>query len=132
MTLKTMDLKDRIGLNADPLSDSRLIEYANVKLAYMGLPTASDSSQFLEMARALISRNQEAERLLSDYLCPADQRIQHFLEAYTGDPAIRLPGKTFVLDRYGLARVLSLPPGGNSFKCDIVSSYRVKQGVLHN
>ncbi len=130
---QTMDLKDRIGLNADPLSDNRLIEYANIKLAYMGLPTAgASSSQFLEMGRALISRNQEAERLLANYLCPADQRIQSFLEAYTGDPAIRLPGKTFVLDQYGLARALSLPPGGNSFKCDIVSSYRVKQGVLHN
>jgi hypothetical protein len=37
-----------------------------------------------------------------------------------------------VLDRHGLARELSLPMDGDKFNSDIVSSYRVKQGVLHN
>jgi hypothetical protein len=37
-----------------------------------------------------------------------------------------------VLDQYGVSRALSLPPDKDEFVSDIVSSYRVKQGVLHN
>ena len=43
-----------------------------------------------------------------------------------------LPTQTFVLDRHGVARELSLPMGEDEFHSDIVSSYRVAQGVLHN
>ena len=37
-----------------------------------------------------------------------------------------------VLERHGLARMLSLPVDSDAFKSDIIESYRVKQGVLHN
>src|SRR5208282_5323507 len=47
-------------------------------------------------------------------------------------PIAKFPTRTFVLDRYGLARALSLPPHGHTFTSDIVKSYRVRQGVLHN
>jgi len=45
-------------------------------------------------------------------LCPADRRIQDFLDDYLGDVNLsaKLPSRSFVLDRYGLARTLSLPP----------------------
>src|SRR6202012_4168987 len=46
--------------------------------------------------------------------------------------APRLPASTFVLDRAGLARVMSLPPRGNTFSSPYLSSYRLPQGVLHN
>ena len=44
----------------------------------------------------------------------------------------KLPARTFTLDRAGLARVLSLPVDRDDFSSDIINSYRVKQGVLHN
>ena len=44
----------------------------------------------------------------------------------------RLPASTLVLDRPGLARVMSLPPDAASFSSPYVHSYRVPQGVLHN
>ena len=76
---------------------------------------------------------QEKDRLLGQYLCPADQRIQTFLYDYLQDvPVPRLPLRTFTLDRAGLARVLSLPVDRDDFSSDIINSYRVKQGVLHN
>ena len=128
-----------IGLTeagAGAASDARLIGYINLKLAYLGCPTfqTEDRSEFDEMATALLSYHQETQRLLSDYRCPADQRIQDFLDDYLNDAggAASLPTRTFVLDRYGLARALSLPPNKNEFVSDIVHSYRVKQGVLHN
>src|SRR5947209_6476270 len=73
-------------------------------------------------------------RLLANYLCPADRRIHNFLEDYLYETLlpIKLPTRTFVLDSAGLARVLSLPPDRDEFVSDIMRSYRVRQGVLHN
>ncbi|HEY0010208.1 MAG TPA: hypothetical protein VGB55_15900, partial [Tepidisphaeraceae bacterium] len=65
-----------------------------------------------------------------------DQRIQAFLSRSLGDvidpKKITLPTRTFTLDRHGLAREMSLPIGENEFVNDILSSYRVQQGALHN
>ena len=157
-----MDMERSIGLGADlsEAAQERLIRYINLKLAYLGCPTAGAETHtdYDDMVAALLSRHQETERLLADYLCPADQRIQQFLERYLapeatapltpqiwgegGRPQIledggrrsipKLPVRTFVLDRHGLARTLSLPPDKDLFESDIVSSYRVRQGVLHN
>ncbi len=116
------------------ISEAKLIDYINLKLAALGCPTCEmgDSSQFEEMS-ALLAHQREVNRLLADYLCPADNRIQTFLYDFLQDaPLAKMPTSTFVLDRYGLARALSLPPGGQKFTSDIVNSYRVKQGVLHN
>jgi len=88
------------------------------------------------MASPLLRSYHQKERLLGKYLCPADARIQSFLDDYLRDccpeGAPRLPAGTFVLDRAGLARTLSLPPDAHSFSSPYVRSYRVPQGVLHN
>lgn len=115
-----------------------LIEYINLKLAAMGLPIfgASSSFPFISLSRSLLANYQELSRLLSDYLCPADQRIQQYLDQYLDgvltDSAARIPGRTFVLDRPGLARILSLPPDADFYESGIIRSYRAANGVLHN
>src|ERR1035438_7435703 len=69
-------------------------------------------------------------------LCASDSRIQDFLDSYLGNVcphgAARLPANTFVLDREGMARVLSLPVTSDVFSSPYVNSYRLPQGVLHN
>jgi hypothetical protein len=45
---------------------------------------------------------------------------------------LKLPDTTFVLDRHGIARELSLPLSGDHYTNDLVSSYRVHNGVLNN
>jgi len=123
---------------ATPQSASELVAYLHLKLAALGQPTAGNSSdaRFLHLARPLLRNHYEKERLLGDYLCPADTRIQSFLDAYLSDccpgGAPRLPASTFVLDRAGLARAMSLPPGAQSFSSPYLRSYVVPQGVLHN
>ena len=116
-------------------TDARLVSYINVKLALLGcepVPSSLDTG-FGEMASTLIARYREKERLLANYLCPADQRIQTFLFDYLQDvPVARLPMGTFALDRPNMARSLSLPFDRDEFVTDIISSYRVQQGVLHN
>ena len=130
-----MNLQKSIGLPSAALSGDKLFQYINLKLAFLGLPTAkiAGDSELSELIPALLSHEQETERLLSGYLPPIDRRIQAFLDDYLQDSgAPKLPGHTFVLDQYGLSRALSLPPDRDEFLTDIVSSYRVKQGVLHN
>ncbi|MGB0720821.1 MAG: hypothetical protein ACPGU7_00365 [Gammaproteobacteria bacterium] len=137
------DLEHVIGLPnpgaCDPAEHRRQLQlYINLKLASTGLPTCGSGydSEFLSAASDLLKSYQEKSRLLSSYLCPADHRIQHFLNDYLHGSDLegvpRLPSSTIVLDRHGVARELSLPVDGDKFESDIVSSYRLRQGVLHN
>lgn len=101
-------------------------------------PVYGDSREtdFNEVARSLLVSLREKNRLLADYLCPVDQRIQDFIDRVaaqdSGPESPRVPNGTFTLDRLGLARALSLPPDRDHFESDIVNSYRLAQGVLHN
>src|SRR6202142_218803 len=116
-------------------SPGHLIDYINVKLALLGFaPAATGSpSEFGDLISNLVAQYQEKERLLANHLCPADRRIQTYLYDYLQDvPVTKLPLHTFTLDRPGMARVLSLPVDRDDFASEIVNSYRVKQGVLHN
>jgi phosphoenolpyruvate carboxykinase (diphosphate) len=114
---------------------AHLIAHINVKLALIGcqpVPLEGDQ-EFNEIAAAMAAQSREKDRLLGQHLCPADARIQNFIHDYLQEiPAPKLPARTFTLDRAGLARVLSLPVDRDDFASDIINSYRVKQGVLHN
>ena len=114
---------------------AHLIAHINVKLAHIGcqpVPLKGDA-EFAEIAATMAGQSREKDRLLGHYLCPVDQRIQTFLYDYLQDvPVTKLPTRTFSLDRPGLARVLSLPLDRDQFTSDILSSYRVANGVLHN
>jgi hypothetical protein len=124
------------GTSSVSPAERKLWQYVNLKLAALGLPTAKAGvdSDFHEIAHVLLQHQRETERLLANYLCPADWRIQQFLDDYLYETGLspKLPARTFVLDRPGVARVLSLPPDQDVFTSDILTSYRVKQGVLHN
>lgn len=124
--------------SAPPALNEELLRYINLKLTALGKPPSESTAdpQFLEIVEPLLRNYYQKNRLLGDRLCPADQRIQDFLNAYLegvcpgGAP--RLPGNTFVLDRPGMARVMSLPANGNQFISPNLHSYRIPQGVLHN
>ncbi|MBI5772356.1 MAG: hypothetical protein HZA89_01265 [Verrucomicrobia bacterium] len=121
--------------NTNPGADPKMLAYIDLKLALLGCPSAvaSTGAEFKDLAASLLARCRESERLLANYRCPADQRIQTFLHDYLQElPVGKLPMRTLVLDRPGLARVLSLPVDRDVFVSNIVSSYRVRQGVLHN
>ena len=111
-----------------------LYRYINLKLAALGQPTSSATAdpEFLELARPLLRNYHQKDQLLGGRLCPADLRIQEFLDSYLGEPAPRLPATAFTLDRPGLARAMSLPPGAESMSSPYLKSYRLPQGILHN
>ncbi|MFW5754293.1 MAG: hypothetical protein ACOCV9_05770 [Marinilabiliaceae bacterium] len=138
-----MDLKKSFGLTEVGANEvpkpKRIIEYINLKLAALGYPyfqTDSSRKDFLELANDLIKNYREKNRLLSSYLCPADQRVQNFLDNYLEEfkdkVDFHLPSETFIADRHGVSRALSLPPDKDEFEADIIQSYRLKQGILNN
>ncbi len=67
--------------------------------------------------------------------CPADRRIEAFLNAHftdlIGGAPLRLPS-ALTVPRHGIARELSLPADGDTYRNEYVTSYRVRNGVLHN
>ncbi len=107
----------------------------NLRLALIGQPMV-DAEDFTSdtTVAPLLARQRELSRRLSDRLSPTDQRIQDFLDDYlTGTSAsVDLPRRTLVLDQPGLARELSLPVDADEFSSELLSSYRLVNGVLHN
>ena len=60
--------------------------YINLKLSSTGQPASqAGDNEFLSIADDLLASYREKNRLLAGYLCPADQRIQDFLDSYLAD-----------------------------------------------
>lgn len=136
-----MNLQKQLGIYPDDASREQaqraIRAYLQIKLKALGLPGGNDApDDLMEVADPLIAHYREQFRMLQGRLCPADQRIQDFLNRYFSrvvDPGtVRIPAQSLTLDRHGLARELSLPEGGDYFKSPLVESYRIQQGVLHN
>ncbi|WP_439128196.1 hypothetical protein [Polaribacter sp.] len=122
-----------------------IIQFTNLQLAALGEPTFKDKEnsnvqycnpKFEELTGGLIKSIQEKSRLLANHHCPADTRIQNFINDYLKDVDVNisyaLPNNTLILSKKGQARETSLPPDGNSFESDLVKSKRLKQGILNN
>ena len=69
-----------------------LIEGINLRLAMTGCPTFGDGSisHSPGLTAPMFSRQKETMRLLADYLCPADWRIDHFLKDYLYDTGLTI------------------------------------------
>lgn len=122
-----------------------MIQFINLQLASLGQPLFVDDSdsgtkyaneKFHTLTKGLINSFKEKSRLLGDQLSPVDTRIQNFIDDYLKEVEFegdyRLPNNTLVLNQKGMARELSLPPNGKEFKNELLSSYRLKQGILNN
>lgn len=137
-----MELERAVGLRPDGTvwlpERHAAVSSILLKLAAMGvqIPADTGDEDVLQLAGDLFARYREQTRLLSEHLCPADRRIQDYVDgllAATAFPEpVRLPAETLILDHYGLARELSLPIGANAWENELVSSYRLDNGVLHN
>lgn len=121
------------------------VQYINIQLASLGQPIYEDDQnsdvnfcnlKFQKLTNSFIKSFQEKSRLLSDHLSPADTRIQNFLNDYlegvSFDKSYALPNDTLILNQKGHAREVSLPPNGNTFVSEDITSYRIKQGILNN
>ncbi|MBV9851305.1 MAG: hypothetical protein JO250_16670 [Armatimonadetes bacterium] len=116
-------------------------DYIKLKLAVAGgLSGGDDVFARLSVPYEVVAHLKERVRLSYGRHSPNDRRAQAFLDRYFADLSLERPitlpglGQTFILDRAGMARELSLPEDGDHFQSDILESYRLGngQGVLHN
>ena len=126
------------GRNADRSAKSAatLRQYIYMQMAASDLVLDEEARLKVDLPEGLLANLEEKNRLLSLLKAPIDLRIEaflasHFAEFKLGAP-LQLPTMTLVLDHHGLARQLSLPDGGENFENELLSSYRVANGVLHN
>lgn len=138
-----VDMKLALGFRGDDAEAwkserKELLGYINLKLAANGLPTvhAAGGTELVSLASGLLTNFREKIRLLDDHRCPIDQRIENYLNDHFSDlnldEPLRVPGRAMALDRHGLARELSLPADGDEFENELLHSYRIRNGVLHN
>lgn len=135
-----LDLVESLGFGLERTPDARqrLNRYIALKLAANGLsrPEVPGTSPQSEDAERLFSYYYQRLKRLDDVRCASDARIESFLTAHLAGVELsappRLPQRSVILDRYGLAREMSLPLGHDSYTNPYVSSYRVRNGVLHN
>ena len=126
-------------LATDPAQRSQLRSYIAFQLSSAGLlSTQGDGTDhnIAVFSQGLLESVREKNRLLAKHQAPIDQRIEGFLADYFADidlrKSLRLPRRSLVLDRHGMARELSLPSHGNAHTSELLESYRCYNGVLHN
>ncbi|MGC9451006.1 MAG: hypothetical protein ACP5I4_06115 [Oceanipulchritudo sp.] len=141
--MQEKNLRKQIGFDVKTCAGSgypeNIIEQINLNLAALGEPIFGEKGAYpaLVMGENLVAHFRAKNELMKDGLRPpVDLRIESFLADYLdglddGGP-ILLPGKNFNLSQHGIARALSLPVDRDSFHSDIIESYRVANGVLHN
>lgn len=132
--------KRALGLSMDPAADvtsdansAARRKQVDLLLLANGLVAAAPAENGL--SDTLLESFREQSRLLRDYRCPVDKRIEAFLIEHFADipgGLLRLPGHTLVLPEHGVARELSLPADGDDVVSPLLTSYRVRNGVLHN
>ena len=119
--------------DATPPQPGLLREAISLRLALLGFPLPPDAP-WTPLLAPIFARELEQNRRLAFRLSPTDARIQRFLTDYLAEigPAPNLPQRALSLDQPGLARGLSLPADGDRFASPLLSSYRLRNGILHN
>ncbi|HAN96779.1 MAG TPA: hypothetical protein DCQ98_04820 [Planctomycetaceae bacterium] len=131
-----------VGRRLDPAETAALRrqqrERIRLLLAAGGFPAPADPEDdpIRGEAIALLQRMARRRRSATSVRSPVDARIEAYLADTYGDLAdpdsFRLPERTLILDHPGVARELSLPFDRDEYRNDLVESYRVLNGVLHN
>ena len=84
-------LKLRLGFTSTghhaPGERERLLRYINLQLVANGWPGVldEDKADFVQIARGLINRHQVISQQLPQQRCPADARIEAFLNSHFRD-----------------------------------------------
>jgi hypothetical protein len=137
-----MDVQFRLGLTPDGLPPShetrqKHLRQVNLQLVASGLPTDTNGdAYFSAIAGSVMESFRARARLLSELRCPADARIEAFLHDHFKELdlpfKLQLPDRTVILGQHGIARELSLPHQRDVYQTGLLTSYRVRNGVLHN
>jgi len=127
-----MNVVENRGAGRVDAERSQWVHTINLKLAALGCaPVESVSDADLQDV-ALAILHHRAEDGGAGEQAPVDGRIEAYLARMFGPGRLKLPTRALALDQAGLARELSLPIDRDEHASEILTSYRVRQGVLHN
>lgn len=133
-----LDLARSLGIGDDKF-EKYLTDYIDFNLRFLGCKLDSDGeSEIAAITETMMHTSDEIRRRLAGFRTPVDGRIERFLSEFLADlPASEqreywLPNKTFVCDRFGVSRRLSLPKNGDEFHSEYVDTYRLHNGILNN
>ena len=120
----------------DEKSYQQLRQFIYMQMAATDLLHDQEAMEQVELPEGLLANLEEKHRLVAQMQPACDRRIEAFLEEHfrdlVQDKPLKLPKYSLTLSQHGMARELSLPDGGSLFQNDMVSSYRLANGVLHN
>ena len=130
-------LDNQTAIGFPPASFADRTDQVNLLLLANGLPVTEDfAAQALpDVSRGFLESHAEHQRLLTDYRCPADRRIEAFLAEHFAESQARAgrPGRCgcrrgrWFSPAMGLPGNLSLPANGEQFANDYLTSYRVEK-----
>lgn len=142
MQTTVKDLETSLGFSRQyktktPKATRQVRRRVDLALAAAGIYAGNEEDpSFKDLTGGLAASFREKSRLLNEHRCPADVRIEAFLSSYLADLKLDykpcLPPSGVILTRHGIARELSLPEFGSECKSTLLSSYRVRNGVLNN
>ena len=114
-----------------------LKQYITLQLQLLAGDVIEDGKYGDSLTENLLRKIRSQQSMLPEasLSSPIDQRIESFLreEVLTDwEPHNILPRSVLRLDQPKMARVLSLPPEADEYTSDILKSYRLHNGILHN
>ncbi|MDR1401811.1 MAG: hypothetical protein LBI81_02540 [Puniceicoccales bacterium] len=118
--------------------DQGEVDRIKLQLLLLGHSIENLGEYVSEVIVPVIAQTGIFREIFSKVKCQADGRIENFFRDYLKEVEdfsagkSFLPDNDFICDRYGVARILSLPEKSDEFHCEHVDSYRTYNGILHN
>jgi len=124
------------GTSYQILNEQELYNIANLKLSLRGREYPKIDERFDSTLTVAEHIFEEITELTSQVKkeSAVNRRLKEFLYEYFAEFKDEIPEfpETFPLDHSGLARIMSFPPCQQEFISATMTSYKLKQGVLHN
>lgn len=136
-----MKLREAIGIddNGENIGPNKLlVDRIKLQLIMLGFHVENVDEYTKNVVSPVINKTFHGLKKCNEEQCGADKRIEQFLNDYLSEFNDReaserfLPERDFICDKYGMARVLSLPEGADEFHSEYVDSYRTCNGILNN
>ncbi|MDR1413866.1 MAG: hypothetical protein LBI56_02940 [Puniceicoccales bacterium] len=136
-----MDNRQSIGIGKDGeniFPDQEEIDRIQLQFILLGHGIENLGDYVSRVIIPAIAQTEPYRKILPAVKCQADDRIESFCRDYLKDvPGVSgkksfLPDNDFICDKYGVARILSLPKNSDEFHSEYVDSYRTYNGILNN
>ena len=112
------------------------IEGIKLQLILQGFNVENLNTKIAQIINPLTDHLKFFTKNIGEQKSHTDERIEQFLKDFLKDVDSEsgnyLPINDFICDKYGTARILSLPEHSDEFHAEYIDSYRTFNGILNN